>query len=164
MTEWQTLCDRLLQIMQYMAWLFLPSVVLWLNIFWWFWLSRTATVQYRIGCIDVMASLVGISLAPPARGGMIVSNLQALEDWLAHPVLSSGVVLINCVSFVASRYLRCLQIAGQITNGIYIIIDNIIIFCGCLPSTTLWLTFGPLGSFNFFYLANLRWPFLGFLS
>ena len=55
--------------------------------------------------------MVGISLAPPARGGFNVSNLQALEDWLAHPVLSSGVVLINCVSFVASRCLRCLLVA-----------------------------------------------------
>ena len=44
------------------------------------------------GCFDVIASLVGISLAPPARGGLIVSNLQALEDWLAHPAPSDGVI------------------------------------------------------------------------
>ena len=54
------------------------------------------------GCFDVIASLVGISLAPPARGGMNVSNLQALEDWLA-------IYIEAC----ASRYLRCLLVAAR---------------------------------------------------
>ena len=46
--------------------------------------ASTDSEELSGGCFDVIASLVGISLAPPARGGMNVSNLQALEDWLAY--------------------------------------------------------------------------------
>ena len=45
-------------------------------------------------------------LRPPP--GADCQQLQALEDWLAYPALGDGDVLINCVSFVASR---CLLVA-----------------------------------------------------
>ena len=63
----------------------------------------------------------------------------------------------SCISRICvSNKLQWLQ---NIYN--YNIFIYLFILCGCLPSTTLWLTFGPMGSFTnlFFYLPNLIGPF-----
>ena len=59
---------------------------------------------------------------------MVSPAIAGVGGLAGYPVQSSRVVLINCVSFVASRYLRCLQLAGRITKGIYIYLLIILLF------------------------------------
>ena len=65
---------------------------------------------YLFRCQPLPPVLQG-EVYPLSREGMFSSSCRR-GGLAGYPVQSSRVVLINCISFVASRCLRCLQAAG----------------------------------------------------